>query len=215
MRKAKDLEGLQECLGSYKPSLLAVDVPLCWRWRHGNQRQSDAAILPSSGLNTLYNAPTILEIMKDLGVVDFLELLGTRTVSHRLLWMWNDSHTIFFCQNGPEHANTCYAMFYSIVSIWRMTTPISGRNVLTFITGEMLATSCIIRKVVQLSCHLFCVNLHTFNSEKQLSFHPLVLTYTHSTVKSSSAATSLVITYTHSTVKSSSAATPLVLTYTH
>ena len=95
MRKAKALAGLQERLGSYEPSLLAVDVLLCWRWRHGNQRQSDPAILTSSDLNTLYNAPTILEIMKDLGVVDFQELLGTRIVSHRLLWKWNDSHTIF------------------------------------------------------------------------------------------------------------------------
>ena len=83
MWKAKALAGLQECLGSYEPTLLAVEVPLCWRWRHGNQRQSDPAILTSSDLNTLYNAPTILEIMKDLGVVDFPELLGTRTtVSH-------------------------------------------------------------------------------------------------------------------------------------
>ena len=104
MRKAKALAGLQERLGSYEPSLLAVDVPLRWRWRHGNQRQSDPAILTSSDLNTLYNAPTILEIMKDLGVVDFPELLGTRTVSHRLLWNWNDSHTIFFL---PEQTRAC------------------------------------------------------------------------------------------------------------
>ena len=74
MREAKALAGLQERLGSYEPSLLAVDVPLCWRWRHGNQRQSDLAILTSSDLNTLYKAPTILEIMKDLGVVEFPEL---------------------------------------------------------------------------------------------------------------------------------------------
>ena len=40
-----------------------------------------------------------------------------------------------------------------------------------FITGEMLATSCFSRKVVQLSCNLFGVNLHTFYSEKQLSSH--------------------------------------------
>ena len=64
------------------------------------------------------------------------------------------------------------AMFYSIVSIWRIITTITGRNALTFITGEMLATRCNSRKVVQLSCHLFCVNLHTFYSEKQLSWHP-------------------------------------------
>ena len=62
-------------------------------------------------------------------------------------------------------------MFYSIVSIWRMTTTITGRTALTFITVEMLATSCFSRKVVQLSCHLFGVNLHTFYSEKQLSCH--------------------------------------------
>ena len=62
-------------------------------------------------------------------------------------------------------------MFYSIVSTWRMTSTITGRTALTFITREMLATSCISRKVVQLSCHLFCVNLHTFYSEKRLSFH--------------------------------------------
>ena len=62
-------------------------------------------------------------------------------------------------------------MFYSIVSIWRMTTTITGRTALTFITGEMLATSCFSRKVVQLSCHLFGVNLHTFYSKKQLSCH--------------------------------------------
>ena len=66
MRKAKALAGLQECLGAYEPSLLAIDVPLCWRLGHGNQRQSDPAILTSSDLNTLYNAPTILEFMKDL-----------------------------------------------------------------------------------------------------------------------------------------------------
>ena len=73
MRKAKALAGLQERLGSYEPSMLAVDVPFGWRWRHGNQRQSDPAILTSSCLNALYNASTILEIMKDLGVVDFPE----------------------------------------------------------------------------------------------------------------------------------------------
>ena len=74
-------------------------------------------------------------------------------------------------------------MFYSIVSIWRMTTTITGRNALTVITGEMLATSCISRKVVQLSCHLFCVNLHTFYSENSPTATSFVLTYTYSTVK--------------------------------
>ena len=106
MRKAKALAGLQERLGSYEPALLAVDVPLCWRWRHGNQRQSDPAILTSSDLNTLYNAPTILEIMKDLGVVDFPELLGTSTVSHRLFWKWNDSHTILFSAKTDQSMQT-------------------------------------------------------------------------------------------------------------
>ena len=53
-------------------------------------------------------------------------------------------------------------MFYSIVSIWRITTTITGINALTFITGEMLATSCFSRKVVPLSFHLFGVNLHIF-----------------------------------------------------
>ena len=53
-------------------------------------------------------------------------------------------------------------MFYSIVSIWRITTTITGINALTFITGEMLATSCFSMKVVQLGCHLFGVNLHIF-----------------------------------------------------
>ena len=156
MPKAKALAGLQ--LGSYEPSLLAVDVPLCWRWRHGNQRQSDPAILTSSYLNKLYNAPTVLEIMKDLGVIEFPELLGTCTVSHRLPWKWNDSHNIFFLPERTRACNTCYAMFYSIDSIWRMTTTITGRNALTFITGEMLATSCISRKEVQFSCHLYGVN---------------------------------------------------------
>ena len=37
----------------------------------------------------------------------------------------------------------------------------------------MLATSRISRKVVQLSYHLFGVNLHTFYSEKQISCHLL------------------------------------------
>ena len=46
-------------------------------------------------------------------------------------------------------------MFFSIVSIWRITKTITGINDLTFITGEMLATSCFSMKVVQLSCHLF------------------------------------------------------------
>ena len=53
-------------------------------------------------------------------------------------------------------------MFYSIVSIWRITTTITGINALSFITGEMLATSCFSMKVAQLGCHLFGVNLHIF-----------------------------------------------------
>ena len=43
-----------------------------------------AASLTSSHYNTVYNASTILEIMKDQGVVYFPELLGTHTVNHRL-----------------------------------------------------------------------------------------------------------------------------------
>ena len=35
--------------------------------------------------NTLYKAPAILAIMKDLGVLYFPELLGTHTVSHRFV----------------------------------------------------------------------------------------------------------------------------------
>ena len=99
MWKAKALAGLQDGLGSYEPSLLAVDVKMAgsdWRWFPWRQRQPEPAILTSSYHNTLYNAPTILEIMKAQGVVDFPELLGTHTVSHRLFWKWNNSHTIFF-----------------------------------------------------------------------------------------------------------------------
>ena len=73
---------MQEYLGSYEPSLLAVDVKMAgsdWRWFPWRQRQSEPAIITSSHHNKLYNAPTILEIMKDLGVVDFPELLGTHT----------------------------------------------------------------------------------------------------------------------------------------
>ena len=86
MLKEKALAVLQECLGSCDPSLLAVDVTLCLRWRHGNQRQSEPAIFKTSRAITtrFFNAPTILEIMKVLGVVDFRKLLGTHTVSHRL-----------------------------------------------------------------------------------------------------------------------------------
>ena len=53
-------------------------------------------------------------------------------------------------------------MFYLVVSIWRITTTITGINALTFITGEALATSFFRRKVAQLSCNLFDVNLHIF-----------------------------------------------------
>ena len=53
-------------------------------------------------------------------------------------------------------------MIYLIVSIWRITTTMSDRNALTFITGEVLATSCFSGKVVQLNSHLFGVNLHIF-----------------------------------------------------
>ena len=77
MREAKALVGLQECLGLYKPSLLAVDVKMAgseWRWFPWRQRQPEPAILTSNRYNTLYNAPILLEIMKDLGVVDFPEL---------------------------------------------------------------------------------------------------------------------------------------------
>ena len=61
-------------------------------------------------------------------------------------------------------------MFYSIVSIWRITTIITGKNALTFITGEMLATSCFSMKVVQLGCHL-CGVTYTYFQWKQLSCH--------------------------------------------
>ena len=54
-------------------------------------------------------------------------------------------------------------MFYSIVSIWRVTTTITGRNALTFITGEMLTTSCFSRNVDQLSCHLFGAYTHFYS----------------------------------------------------
>ena len=70
-------------------------------------------------------------------------------------------------------------MFYSIVSIWRITTTITDRNALAFITGEMLATSCFSGKVVQLSCNLFGVNLHIFLQHKQLSYHLFRYSVTH------------------------------------
>ena len=68
------------------PSLLATDVKMAGSDSRGfprRQRQPEPAILTSSYHITLYNAPTILEIMKALGVVDFPELLGTHTESHR------------------------------------------------------------------------------------------------------------------------------------
>ena len=65
-------------------------------------------------------------------------------------------------------------MFYSVVSIWRITTTITGINALTFITGEMLATSCFSRKVAQLSCNLFGVNLHIF-TVKTAQLPPLLV----------------------------------------
>ena len=102
MWKAKALAGLQEGLGSYEPSLLAVDVKMAgsdWRSFPWRQRQAEPAISTSSYHNSLYNVPTILEIMKALGVVDFPESLGTHTVSHRLFWKWNNSHAIFCGQN--------------------------------------------------------------------------------------------------------------------
>ena len=83
-------------------------------------------------------------------------------------------------------------MFDSIVSIWRTTTTITGRNALTFTTGEMLATSCFSRKVLQLSRHLFGVNLHTFLRWKAAQLPPLlVLIYTYSYSENSPTATSL------------------------
>ena len=56
--------------------------------------------LTSSHHNTLYNAPTIGPIVKDLVVVVFPELLGTHTVSHRLFWKWNN------CNILPHYTNT-------------------------------------------------------------------------------------------------------------
>ena len=110
MREAKALVGLQECLGLYEPSLLAVDVKMAgsgWRWFPWRQRQPEPAILTSSRYNTLYNAPILLEIMKDLGVVDFQDLLGTHAVSHRLFWKWNKpSNYFFFCQTEGQNMQT-------------------------------------------------------------------------------------------------------------
>ena len=106
MWEAKALAGQHECFGVHEPSLLAVDVKMAgsdWRWFPWRQRQPEPAILTSSHHNSLYNAPTILEIMKALGVVDFPELLGTHSVFHRLFWKWNKSHTIFFGQNMQTH----------------------------------------------------------------------------------------------------------------
>ena len=65
-------------------------------------------------------------------------------------------------------------MFYSIVSIWRITTTITGRNALTFITGEMLVT---VRK--------------KFSSAGTSP----VLTYTNIHTESSSAATTIGVTH--------------------
>ena len=65
-------------------------------------------------------------------------------------------------------------MFYSVVSIWRITTTITGINNLTFITGEMLATSCFSRKVAQLSRNLIGVNLHIFRV-KTVQLPPLLV----------------------------------------
>ena len=65
-------------------------------------------------------------------------------------------------------------MFYLVVSIWRITTTIAGIIALTFITGEMLATSCFSRKVAQLSCNLFGVNLHIF-TVKTAQLPPLLV----------------------------------------
>ena len=72
----------------------------------------------SSYHNTLYNAPTILEIMKDLGVVDFPELLGfrrcrfsrivgnTHSKSPFILKVKQLSHHFFFGQNMQTHLLT-------------------------------------------------------------------------------------------------------------
>ena len=59
--------------------------------------------------HALYSAPTILEITKDLGVVDFPELLGTHTVSHCLFWKWNNSQAIFFSARTKysQRTRTC------------------------------------------------------------------------------------------------------------
>ena len=65
-------------------------------------------------------------------------------------------------------------MFYLVVSIWWITTTITGINALTFITGEMLATNCFIRKVAQLSCNLIGVNLHIF-TVKAAQLPPLLV----------------------------------------
>ena len=85
-------------------------------------------------------------------------------------------------------------MFYSIVSIWRITTTITGINALTFITGEMLATSCFSMKVAQLGCHLFGVNLHIF-PVKTAQLPPLWCKFTHIHSENSSAATSFGVNF--------------------
>ena len=80
-----------------------------WRWFPWRQRQSEPAILTSSHHNTLYNAPTILKIKRDLGVVDFPELLWTHTVSQRLFWKWNNSLIILFSARTKkiQRTRTC------------------------------------------------------------------------------------------------------------
>ena len=62
-------------------TLLSSDVSVM----ETNVSQSPPFFKASDHHNTLYKAPAILAIMKDLGVLDFPELLGTHTVSHRFV----------------------------------------------------------------------------------------------------------------------------------
>ena len=82
------------------------------------------------------------------------------------------------------------AMFYSVVSIWRIITTITGINAFKFITGEMLVISCFSRKVAQISCNLFGVNLHIF-TVKTAQLPPLLVSIFASLCR-------LLITFAHS-----------------
>ena len=62
-------------------TLLSSDVSVM----ETNVSQSPPFLKASGHHSTLYKAPAILAIMKDLGVLDFPELLGTHTVSHHFV----------------------------------------------------------------------------------------------------------------------------------